>query len=71
MNIMRKHIKLSASLVWEKYPNNISVPLTSIRRALSNLAFNKKLVKLEDKRTGIYGAPECYYSMPLGQQTLF
>lgn len=71
MGLMNKYIKLSASMVWERYPNHNSIPITSIRRALSNLAFDKKLVKLKEKRTGIYGKPETFYSLPLGQQKLF
>ena len=44
---------------FKKFPNQ--VPITSIRRAMSNLQQEEKLVKTTDTKTGIYGAPEHYY----------
>ncbi len=37
------------------------VPITSIRRAMSNLQQEEKIIKTTDTKTGIYGAPEHYY----------
>ena len=33
-------------------------PLTSVRRAITNLSSDGELVKTNDKVTGIYGKPE-------------
>ena len=33
-------------------------PLTSVRRAISNLTIDGKLIKTEEKRIGLYGSPE-------------
>ena len=56
LGIFEEHKKLSASQVLSLYPKNI--PLTSIRRAISNLKFGDKLEKLAETRNGIYNAPE-------------
>ena len=50
---------LTASKTLNLFSNK--VPITSIRRAMSNLQKEKKLVKTTDTKTGIYGAPEHYY----------
>ena len=59
--IFKRFKKLSASEVLEEFPKN--VPLTSIRRAMSNLQYENKLRKLSEKREGLYGAPEHYYAV--------
>ena len=51
--------KMTASEVLEKFPRK--VPLTSIRRAISNILFSGKLIKTEESKIGIYGSPEKYY----------
>ena len=46
-------------------------PITSIRRALSNLTKRKLLQKLETQRDGPYGRPEHCWALPAGQQRVF
>ena len=52
---------LTASETLNLFSNK--VPITSIRRAISNLQQEEKLVKTTDTKTGIYGAPEHYYTI--------
>lgn len=59
--IFLKYKKLSASEVLEHYPSN--VPLTSIRRAISNIQYQGKLRKLAETKIGLYDAPEHYYAV--------
>ncbi len=42
---------------------NINSPITSIRRAISNLKHAQKLHKLNETKKGIYGMPEHYYKL--------
>ena len=51
--------KLSASEVLSLFPGN--VPITSIRRAISNLQYDNKIEITKHKKEGLYGAPEHYY----------
>lgn len=51
--------KMTASEVLEAYPGK--VPLTSIRRAMSNLQYEGKIHKIKSTKTGLYGSPERYY----------
>jgi hypothetical protein len=60
--IFQRLKKLTASDVLAIYPNE-SVPLTSIRRAMSCLIGLGKLEKTEDKKIGIYGKPEKFYKV--------
>jgi hypothetical protein len=52
------------SEVWKVY-NNVyqNIPLTSIRRALSNLCYDGKVCKLYKTKIGLYGKPEHYYTL--------
>jgi hypothetical protein len=60
---MFKHFKeLTASEAHHFYPNR-QVPLTSIRRAISNLTYDNKLEITEKTKVGIYGAKEHYYKL--------
>ena len=43
-------------------------PLTSIRRAMSNLSTRGLLVKTDKQHTGPYGRPEYYWKLPEPQQ---
>ena len=55
----------TASEIWAKY-YDMEVLLTSVRRALSNLANPKKydkLIKTNEKKIGYYGSPEHYYKL--------
>lgn len=53
-----KHEKepMSPSMVHKAFNN--AWPLTSVRRAITNLSTDGELVKTNDKVTGIYGKPE-------------
>lgn len=55
-------IPLSASRVWNLYART-ETPLTSIRRAITNLMNERKLVKTDIKVTGLYGKPEYLYKL--------
>lgn len=60
--------KLTASEVLNKFPEIIL--LTSVRRAISNLKFDEKLIKLDETKTGMYKKPEHYYSLTKSQLKL-
>jgi len=62
MSIMAVHVKLTASTVWIVFGSH-RVPLTSIRRALSNLTNEDKLHKTKSTKIGLYGKPEHYYEL--------
>jgi|688.fasta_scaffold302740_1 hypothetical protein len=53
---------LTASQVWGLFPNK-TVPLTSIRRALTNLCSKNAMFKLDKMIIGLYGKPEHFYSL--------
>lgn len=66
LTIMRKlKKKLTASQLHEIYIDlhNKRTPLTSIRRALSNLKNEEVIHKLDEQRIGDYGMPEHFYSL--------
>ena len=58
-----KHKRLSASSVWRMFDEKTNTPLTSVRRAITNLCYDKKLVKTEDKSIGVYGKKEHIYKL--------
>jgi len=68
--IFRAHKRLSPSQAHELYDGG-SVPLTSIRRAITNLTIDGVLVKTEAKRLGIYGKVEHVWEYTQGQASLF
>jgi hypothetical protein len=51
--------------------SGLSAPLTSIRRAMTNLTEDGQLVKTDLQRTGPYGKPEHLWRLPAGQIPLF
>ena len=55
---------MSASMVYH-YFNDTRVPLTSVRRAMTNLMNQSRLRKSEKMVTGIYGKPEHLYFLPV------
>lgn len=61
MKIMQLYKKLSPSDVWKWYGK--SIPLTSVRRALTNLSKQGKLIKTDEKKKGIYGRDEYVWSV--------
>jgi len=46
---------------------NANVPLTSIRRAMSNLKHEDRLIKTEKQHIGMYGKPEYVYKSAVDQ----
>ncbi len=63
IDIFKVHKKpLSASQVWN-YFGDVRVPLTSIRRAMTNLMLEGSLRKTDVMITGMYGKPEHLYSL--------
>ena len=64
------HKRLSPSQAHELF-NGGSTPLTSIRRAITNLAIDGVLVKTEAKRLGIYGKVEHVWEYHQEQASLF
>jgi hypothetical protein len=68
--IFQAHRRLSPSQAHELF-NGGSTPLTSIRRAITNLALDGILVKTEAKRLGIYGKVEHVWEYQQGQMELF
>lgn len=55
LELMIVYKKLSPSDV-QKYFNNY--PITSVRRAMTNLSNQGKLIKTDEKKVGIYGRNE-------------
>ena len=53
--------KLTASEAWKIYNVDGRTPLTSIRRAITDLCRLEKLVKTEETKEGIYGKKEHLY----------
>ena len=63
MEYFNTHGKATPSEVWlhfNKHENN--VPITSIRRSITNLTSYNMLSKTEKKKEGIYGRPEYVWS---------
>jgi len=59
LNAFSIFLKLSPEECWKLfYFQEKGVPLTSIRRSITNLTKAGKLVKTNEKRIGIYGRPE-------------
>jgi len=71
LNMFRRSKRgLTASEVFRQYPDK-NTPLTSIRRAITNLCNDRFLEKTSLKREGIYGRTEFIYTIYIGQQKLF
>jgi len=70
LEIYKRSLRLSASQVLDMYPNQ-RTPLTSVRRAISNLMYDGKLIKTDDMKEGIYGKPEHIYELAEKQLQLF
>jgi Fe2+ or Zn2+ uptake regulation protein len=62
VNYLKEHSPAGASKIWEaiRKPNE---PITSIRRALTNLAEAGTVVKMDETRKGIYGKQEHLWRM--------
>jgi transcription initiation factor IIE alpha subunit len=47
------------------------VPLTSIRRAITRLSYQGRIVKTDRQREGLYGKPEYIWEIDTRQQKIF
>jgi hypothetical protein len=59
--MFKDNIKLSASQAWIIYGKERLVPITSIRRAITNLYNREELIKTNETTAGIYGKSEHIY----------
>lgn len=66
LEVFRHHARpLTPSDVWRLTSDaGHQWPLTSVRRAITNLTDDGRLVKLARQRTGIYGKPEHHWALP-------
>ena len=65
---MREYHHFSPSQIWRLVFNE-AVPLTSVRRAMSNLTAKGLLVKTEHKTLGPYGRPEYLWRLAVWPAT--
>ena len=61
MYIMKEFKRMTASEVWNLTAK--TSPITSIRRAMSNLKRDSLLFKKKKTKIGLYGDPEHYYEL--------
>lgn len=55
---------ITPSEVWNAIFDTNLTPLTSVRRAITNLTKEEKLLKMDNtKKEGIYGKPEYYWTI--------
>lgn len=59
--IFNSYGMLTASEAHSYFPSN--VPLTSIRRAISDLQSEGYLIKTDNMKEGLFGMPEHYYKV--------
>lgn len=62
LDLFRDFVTMSPSQVFATYPDE-STPITSIRRAISNLTRDGYLIKTDKKVTGLYGRPEFQWKL--------
>ena len=63
LSLMRTFKRLTGSDIYRMHISHENAPLTSWRRALSNLTHEDKLHKTKSKKIGLYGKPEHYYEL--------
>jgi|TARA_R100001530_G_scaffold8138_2_gene8611 hypothetical protein len=66
LNYFHEHVIASPSEVWVWFSsNNVgNVPITSIRRSITDLTNEGKLFKTRKKRRGYYGRDEYIWTIP-------
>ena len=62
LDIFKANKALTASDTYQIYENKL-VPLTSIRRAITNLTDKGYLIKTKKMKFGLYGKREHYYQL--------
>lgn len=60
--IFKAKPSLAPSQVWNAYGNK-RTPITSIRRAITNLSKEGRLIKTQEKQIGMFGRPESVYKL--------
>ena len=63
LDIFKISIRLTASGAWLIYNFKGNTPITSIRRAITNLCNEGKLLKTPETKVGIYGKSEHVYQI--------
>lgn len=63
LKIFKDKKKLSASEAWLLYNKKDNTPITSIRRAITDLCSEGELVKTLKTKEGLYGKPEHIYKI--------
>lgn len=58
LNAFKQICEMTPSEVWTNYFDVDNVPITSVRRSITDLTSEGKLIKTEVKKLGIYGKPE-------------
>lgn len=66
-----KYKNLTPSDAYQKYPDREITPMTSVRRAITNLKNDGFLIKSDNMKPGMFGKPEHYYTIKSGQLTMF
>ncbi len=72
-SLFTEYGNLTASDTWKLFPNNpgYQTPITSVRRAITDLSNQGFLIKTEKKKIGLYGKPEYYYRLLNNELVLF
>jgi len=70
MEMFQKNETLTASQAHRKYRKYSTTPITSIRRAFTELKLEGKVEDTGSRTTGIYGSPEIVWRLPKKQLTL-
>jgi len=63
LKIFQSHKVLTASEAWKIYDSIGFTPLTSIRRAITNLCYAERIIKTSTTKIGIYGKKEHLYQL--------
>ena len=70
LKIFSNKINLSASEAWSIFDSTATTPITSIRRAITNLCKKGELFKTDKTKKGIYGKNEHIYTISISEKYL-
>ncbi len=66
------HLRFTPSYVWNHFDMaGKNWPITSVRRAITNLTKKGVIEKCITQKTGIYGMPEYEWKLTVEKETLF
>ena len=68
-HLYKRYFRLSPSQAWKLF-NKPGTPITSIRRGITNLTSDGKLIKTNEKIKGLWGRDEHIYQLKF-EETLF